>query len=238
MGKERIQKILAHAGVGSRRKCEELIAAGRVTINGRVARIGQSADAQTDKLAVDGKAIQTAEKKVYIALNKPPGVLSAASDDRGRKTVVDLVSVAERVYPIGRLDLESEGLILLTNDGNLALELSHPRYGHKKVYKVLVKGSISGKKLRQWRNGVQLADGYKTAPAEVEVEDKDNGDTWLQVVIKEGHKRQIRETAKKLGTRVLRLIRIQMGGIRLGGLRPGEWRKLSSMEVKRLGNEK
>ncbi|MDH3944206.1 MAG: rRNA pseudouridine synthase, partial [Anaerolineae bacterium] len=212
MGKERIQKILAHAGVGSRRKCEELIAAGRVTINGRVARIGQSADAQTDKLVVDGKVIQTAEKKVYIALNKPPGVLSAASDDRGRKTVVDLVSVAERVYPIGRLDLESEGLILLTNDGNLALELSHPRYGHKKVYKVLVKGSISGKKLRQWRNGVQLADGYKTAPAEVEVEDKDNGDTWLQVVIKEGHKRQIRETAKKLGTRVLRLIRIQMGG--------------------------
>lgn len=239
---ERLQKILARAGFGARRACEELIRQGRVTVNGEVARLGQKADPQRDRIAVDGRPIRLPCEYTYIALHKPPGVLSDEGDGTGRRpTVLDLVPHRGHLFPVGRLDLRSEGLVLLTDDGDLALRLTHPRFEHEKEYRVLVEGCPTEETLEQWRRGVML-DGKLTAPADVSVlgqEDvpgskKPRKRTWLRVVLREGRKRQIRRVAALLGHPVVRLIRVRIGPVRLGDLPPGRWRFLSPKEVRAL----
>jgi 23S rRNA pseudouridine2605 synthase len=233
---ERIQKLLAQAGYGSRRACEEFIIAGRVRVNGKVAELGQKADPAIDHVALDGKPLPKVEKFVYIALNKPRFVLSTVEreDDDNRETVINLVDVRERVYPVGRLDLESEGLILLTNDGELTNKLTHPRYGHQKEYKVLVARRPDEEQLAAWRRGVVLEDGYKTAPAGVHMLEAQGKGAWLRVVMGEGRKRQIREIGASLGLPIVRIVRVRIGSLRLGSLRSRAWRFLSPEEVEEL----
>lgn len=232
-GKERLQKILARAGLGSRRACEELIRQGRVTVNGVVACLGASADPSCDAIAVDGQPIRLPEGHTYLLLYKPPGVVSTARDTHGRTTVLDLVPSSSRLYPVGRLDLESEGLVLLTDDGEIALRLTHPRYGHPKEYHVRVQGHPGEQALQRWRAGVRL-DGERTAPAEVTVLRHEADGTWLRVVLREGRKRQIRRIAEQLGYPVQRLIRVRLGPLELGNLKPGEWRPLTAEEIAHL----
>lgn len=232
--KERIQKILAHAGFGSRRACEDYLRAGRVRVNGKLAELGQKADASKDTITLDGKTVSVPKEYVYIALNKPRGVISAVTSPDPRPTVRDLVPVDRRIYPVGRLDIESEGLILLTDDGELANKLTHPRYGHEKVYKVLVARQPDAKQLAAWRRGIVLEDGYRTAPAKVFVESKSGKGAWLKVVLREGRKRQIRETGSLLGLPVVKIIRTRLGNLQLGNLKPKEWRYLTDEEVNAL----
>jgi 23S rRNA pseudouridine2605 synthase len=233
---ERLQKILASAGVGSRRTCEELIKSGRVTINREVAEIGQKADPEKDKIAVDGRVIKPAEAKIYIALNKPKYCLSTVEAEPGdsRPTVRALIPMAERLYPVGRLDFESEGLVLMTNDGELAQKLQHPRYEHEKEYRVLVARHPDQEQLSAWRRGVVLEDGYKTRPADVRIEKESGKGMWLKVTLKEGHKRQIREMGAKTALPVVRIVRIRLGTLHLGNLRPREWRPLTEQEISML----
>ncbi len=234
MAVERLQKILARAGLGSRRACEEIIAQGRVTVNGRVAKLGDKADPERDEIRVDGQRIKTAEPPVYIMLNKPRFVLSSTVSERGHKTVRDLVPVPYRIVPVGRLDLESEGLLLLTNDGDLVNRLTHPRYGHEKEYRVLVAKRPDAKQLEALRHGVVLEDGTRTMPAEVRIERWHGKGAWLRITLKEGKKRQIREMCRLIGLPVVRLIRIRMGPLRLQGLKSGEWRYLTEGEIAAL----
>ncbi|MEW5940717.1 MAG: pseudouridine synthase [Chloroflexota bacterium] len=233
-----MQKILAQAGYGSRRACEEFIVAGRVRVNGRVAELGQKADSALDHITLDGRPIPKMERLVYIALHKPRFVLSTVEreEDDTRETVIDLVDVRERVYPVGRLDLESEGLVLLTNDGDLANRLSHPRYGHEKEYRVLVARRPDEEQLSAWRRGVVLEDGHKTLPADVRVTGTQGKGAWLRVVMGEGRKRQIREICAQLGLPVVRIVRERIGSLRLGRLKSREWRFLSEEEVEALKN--
>ena len=231
---ERIQKIMARAGLGSRRACEELIAAGRVRLNGQVASLGAKADPARDKIVVDGQPIAASEALVYIALYKPRGVLSAASSPDSRQTVRDLVPESGRLYPVGRLDFDSEGLILLTNDGELANQLTHPRYGHEKEYRVLVARHPDEEQMATWRRGVVLEDGYRTQPVQVRVEGLAGKGAWLRVIMREGRKRQIREVGTRLGLPVVKIIRIRIGSLKVGSLKPREWRHLTPQEVKDL----
>lgn len=227
---ERLQKVLAHAGVASRRRAEEMIVEGRVQVNGEVVRqLGTKVNPRRDVIQVDGRPLGKPERPMYILVNKPRGVLSAARDSRGRKTIVDLVPARSRLYPVGRLDLDSEGLMLLTNDGALALRLAHPRYEHEKEYRVLVAGVPDEAALARLRGGVGLEGGW-TRPAQVEVE-KSDGNTWLRMVLREGRKRQIRRMVEKVGYEVLRLIRVRMGPLRLGDLPPGACRPLTREEL-------
>lgn len=236
---ERLQKILAQAGLGSRRDCEELIRAGRVRVNGQVAVLGQKADPFTAKITLDGRPIQPPEQKVYIALHKPRFVLTTVEPEPGdtRRTVRDLIPVSERLFPVGRLDFDSEGLVLMTNDGGLAQKLTHPSHGHEKEYRVLVARHPDQEQLEIWRRGVVLEDGYKTQPAEVRVETQAGKGMWLRVIMKEGRKRQIREIGAKLGLPVVRIVRVRIGTLRLGTLKPGEWRYLTPQEVAALKGE-
>jgi len=235
---ERIQKILAKSGLGSRRSCELLISAGRVSVNGKIASLGEKADAAKDSIYVDGKLIGSPQRKVYIALYKPRGVLSTVSDPDPRPTVRELVDIPEQVYPVGRLDIESEGLILLTNDGDLTNRLTHPSFGHEKEYRVLVARHPDDKQLSSWRRGIVLADGHKAAPAQVRVERFMGKGAWLRVILREGHKRQIRETGSLLGLPVVKIIRIRIGMLHLGYLKQRQWRYLSSEEVDALKSGK
>jgi pseudouridine synthase len=232
---ERLQKILARAGLGSRRACEELIRQGRVTVNGQVAQLGQKADPERERITVDGKPIRLKRHHTYIALHKPAGVISTTHDPQGRPTVVDLAPHPPntRLWPVGRLDLDSEGLILLTNDGELAHRLTHPRYEHTKEYKVCVAGHPDGVTLKRWREGV-LLDGRRTAPAQVELLPRKGNRTWLRVVLREGRKREIRRVAALLGYPVHRLIRVRIGPVRLRDLKPGEWRYLTRQELEQI----
>lgn len=233
---ERLQKILAQAGFGSRRSCEKFIQAGRVRVNGQVAKIGQKADPSKDKITLDGKPVATNVEYVYIALHKPRNVLSTVSPEPGdnRKTVLDLVEISDRVYPVGRLDFDSEGLILLTNDGKLANRLTHPRYGHEKEYKILLARRPDDKQLQTWARGVVLEDGYKTAPAEVRFQSTSGKGAWIRVVMSEGRKRQIREIGFLLGLPVVRILRVRIGTLRLGNLKPRQWRYLTASEISEL----
>jgi 23S rRNA pseudouridine2605 synthase len=231
---DRIQKILAHAGYGSRRACEELIIAGRVTVNGQVAHIGSKADILKDQVKLDGKLVKLPETFLYIALYKPRGVLSSVSSPDPRPTVRDLVPIQGSMYPVGRLDVDSEGLILLTNDGELTNQLTHPRYGHEKEYRVLVARHPDEKQLTAWRHGVVLTDGYRTTPVQVDVESHSGKGTWLRVIMKEGRKRQIRDSCRQIGLPVVSIIRIRIGSLRLGNLKSGEWRYLIDSEIKGL----
>jgi 23S rRNA pseudouridine2605 synthase len=230
---ERIQKILAQAGHGSRRYCEKFIQAGRVRVNGQVAKLGQKADPSRDKITLDGKPVATDVDSVYIALHKPRNVLTTVSPEPGdnRKTVLDLVNVPDRVYPVGRLDFDSEGLILLTNDGDLANKLTHPRYEHEKEYKVLLARRPDDKQLQTWARGVVLEDGHRTAPAQVRFSSTAGKGAWVQIILGEGRKRQIREIGFLLGLPVVRILRTRIGTLRLGNLKPRQWRYLTAQEI-------
>jgi len=231
---ERLQKVLASAGIASRRDCEALIAAGRVTVNGRVVVVpGTRVDLEHDEVRVDGQPIRMPAKRTYIMLHKPAGVVSTAEDTHGRPTVLDLVDVPARVFPVGRLDIDSEGLILLTDDGELAYALTHPSFEVEKEYRVLLDRPLTPEALRSWRNGV-LLDGEMTAPAWVEMIGTAPEGVWVRIVLREGRKRQIRAVAKLLGYEVRRLIRVREGNLLLGDLPPRSWRYLTDEEVAAL----
>lgn len=230
----RLQKILAQAGYGSRRKCEELIAAGRVAVNGKPAKLGMQADPDQDEITVNQEAIPKPEPKQYIMLHKPRGVLSTVSAPDRRPTVRSLIDLPGRLYPVGRLDLDSEGLILMTNDGKTTNRLTHPRYEHEKEYRVLVSPLPAESQLQSWRNGIMLEDGGLTSPARVWIEQQDPEGAWLGVILKEGKKRQIRRMAESSGLEVRRLIRVRMANLTLGELLPGEWRQLTKAEISEL----
>jgi len=233
---ERLQKILAKAGYGSRRQCEQFIIQGRVKVNGKVAVLGDKANPETDTILLDDSPIPKATQNVYIALYKPRGVLSAAISPEGRKTVCDLVDVPARLYPVGRLDIDSEGLILLTNDGTLTNIITHPRYGHEKEYRVLVARKPDEEQLMAWKRGVILSDGYKTQPVDIHFEASAGKGAWLRIIMREGRKRQIRETGSLLGLPVVKIIRVRIGGVYLGNLKPRQWRYLTQAEVENLKN--
>jgi len=231
---ERLQKILARAGFGSRRSCEELIRQQRVVVNGKVAQLGQKADPKRDRITVDGQPVRVEASFTYVAVHKPRGILSAEQDESGhQRTVRDLLPQSGHLYPVGRLDLNSEGLILLTNDGELANLLTHPRYEHTKEYRVDVEGHPEDEVLQRWRQGLFLED-RRTAPAEVSVLSHEKDHTRLRVVLREGRKRQIRRVAAKLGHPVRRLMRVRIGPVHLGDLKPGQWRPLSEQELEQL----
>src|SRR5215208_4540194 len=233
---ERLQKILAQSGYGSRRACEDFITAGRVRVNGQLAELGQKADSAVDKITVDGKPIAAAESLTYIALYKPRNVLSTVERERGddRQTVRDLVDVPQHIHPVGRLDFESEGLVLMTNDGDLTNKLTHPRFGHEKEYKVLLARRPDYDQLDAWKRGVVLEDGYKTAPVDVRFESAQGKGAWVRVVMREGRKRQIRETCQQLGLPIVRILRIRIGSLKLGNLKPRQWRYLTKQEIDEL----
>jgi 23S rRNA pseudouridine2605 synthase len=233
----RLQKYLAEAGWGSRRKCEDLIQSGRVTVDGETAHLGLSVEPQARVVAVDGRPVSP-EQKEYWLLNKPRGVLSAASDSRGRPTVVDIVPAQGRVFPVGRLDLNSTGLVLLTNDGDLASRLLHPRYHVEKEYVVTVRGRVTEANLRRLRTGVELEDG-PTAPARIDVlagspPNAGRPATTLRVVIHEGRKRQVRRMFESVGHSVTALHRRRFDGLTDAGLELGQARPLSATEVEAL----
>ena len=232
----RINKYLAGAGVAARRKIDEMIEKGKVRVNGKKAVLGLKVDPEVDEIEVDGEKISGGSLKVeklYIILNKPRGVVSTVTDTHERKTVLDYIESDKRLYPVGRLDYESEGLILLTNDGDLANKLMHPRYHIPKTYLVSVIGGLGDKKLYALRNGVRLTDG-KTAPAVVEIVSKGGRQTTLKMVISEGRNRQIRRMAEKLHLHVSKLKRVEIGPIILGDLTSGKWRELTPKEVESL----
>ena len=233
---ERLQKILAQAGYGSRRASEDFISAGRVRVNGQIATLGQKADPVTDKITVDGKPIAAAESLTYVALYKPRNVLSTVESERGddRQTVRDLVDAPGHLYPVGRLDFESEGLVLMTNDGELTNQLTHPRFGHQKEYKVLLAKRPDQDQLEAWRRGVVLEDGHKTAPADVRFESAQGKGAWVRVIMGEGRKRQIREIGTQLGLPIVRILRVRIGALKLGNLKPRQWRYLTMQEVDEL----
>lgn len=230
--RERLQKIMARAGIGSRRSNEKLISAGRVKVNGKVAKLGDSAEPNEDIVTVDGKQIQFQQYR-YIMLNKPKGVLSSTEDIEERQTVRDLVDVPGHLYPVGRLDKLSEGLILMTNDGMLANRLTHPRYGHQKIYRVWVERKPSLEDLQQWSEGLML-DEKMTMPCDIKIVDDSKYVCELQITMREGRKRQIRRVASLLGHPVRRLLRERIGPVRMKGVEPGEWRDLTESEVKSL----
>ena len=229
MAPERIQKVLARAGIGSRRVCDELVAEGRVTVDGVVAEIGQRVEPQTAKVAVDGVPVPVSPDHVYYLLNKPAGVVTTAADPQGRRTVVDLVPGEPRVFPVGRLDADSEGLLILTNDGDLAQLLTHPSHGVEKEYLVEVAGEPSPGALRTLRQGVELEDG-RTAPARV----ARAGPGALKIVIHEGRNRQVRRMCDAVGHPVRRLVRTRIGAVADRSLRPGAWRALRPRELRQL----
>jgi 23S rRNA pseudouridine2605 synthase len=226
---ERLQKVLAQAGLGSRRACEGLIAAGRVQVNGEVAALGRRVDPGSDAVAVDGVPVGVRPGLVYYLLNKPPGVVSTASDPQGRPVVTGLVPSTPPVHPVGRLDAASEGLLLLTNDGELTFRLTHPSFGVEKEYLVAVEGIVKPGALRRLREGVDLGDG-RTSPARV----ARIGDDVLRITIHEGRNRQVRRMCDAVGHPVRRLVRTRIGPIRIGQLAPGAWRELSQREVRAL----
>jgi 23S rRNA pseudouridine2605 synthase len=232
---ERLQKLIAQAGIASRRAAETLIEQGRVTVNGKRATLGEKADPARDDIRVDGVRLHIESARIYVLLNKPMGIVTTvhAQDQEQRRTVRDLVPVKEYLYPVGRLDADSEGLVLMTNDGELAQKLTHPRYEHPKVYEVALRGSVSDEALNIWRRGVVLDDG-PTKPAEIRLLSRDNNATWIRITMQEGRKRQIRRIANTLGYPVTRLIRVQFDTLVLGVLEPGQWRYLTDAEIKAL----
>jgi len=228
---ERLQKWIAAAGIASRRAAEDLIRAGRVTVNGQVVReLGRRVDPRRDRVSVDGQRIAAREKPRHYVLHKPRGVVSSAREPGARRTVVDLIDVRERLYPVGRLDVQSEGLVLLTNDGALAQALLHPSFEVPRVYRVSIDGEISDESVARLASGVDLGEGERTRPCEVRLMAREALRSKLEICLTEGRRRQIRRMCEALGHRVRRLVRVQFGPLRLGGLRPGEWRPLRPAE--------
>ena len=239
---ERLARYLAHAGIASRRHAELLIEAGRVRVNGQIVTTqGARIDPARDSVTVDGKPVQFTTKPVYILLHKPAGYLSTASDPQKRPTVLDLLPPDVRrlrVYPVGRLDIDTSGLLLLTNDGDFALHLTHPRYSMEKHYSTLVKGSPPASALNALRRGVEIAEDngahFKTSPAQVRISQQSGGNCWLSLTIHEGHKRQVRRMLAEVGYPVLELVRVGIGSLQLGDVPVGKWRYLTDEEVKTL----
>lgn len=228
---ERLQKYMASCGVASRRKCEELILDGKVKVNGAlVNEVGIKIDPSKDKVEYDGKIISKEEKKVYIMLNKPEGYISSVKDEKDRKTILDIVKVEERVYPIGRLDYDSSGLLLLTNDGEIYNKIIHPRVEVIKKYIAIVKGEITEKDINKFEIGIDIG-GYITAPAELKVINYDKKVSTIEIGIHEGKNRQIRKMCAALNHEVLSLKRISIGEIKLGYLKRGEYRELNKEEI-------
>lgn len=244
MARERLQKLIARAGLASRRAAEQLVADGRVRVNGRTARLGDSADPDVDEITVDGRPLGRAAEPIHLAVHKPRGFVSSARDERGRRSVVSLVEDrGERLWPAGRLDVESEGLMLLTNDGDWANRLLHPRYGNEREYAALVAPPPTRAMLNRLLSGVPLEDGparllearFAPPPREVRrARGDDEGAAWLRVRIGEGRKREVRRLFEVVGCEVLRLVRTRFGSLTLAGLREGEWRHLRPAEVARL----
>ncbi|MGD0320887.1 MAG: pseudouridine synthase [Acidimicrobiales bacterium] len=229
---ERLQKVLARAGLGSRRACEDVISAGRVTVNGEIAALGRRVNVARDAVAVDGVRIGVFPGLVHYLLNKPRGVVTTADDPHGRPTVTQLVPDRPRVFPVGRLDADTEGLLLMTNDGELAQHLTHPSFGVEKEYLAQVEGVPGRAALRLLRNGVDLEDG-PSAPAKVGVVGEAR-DGVLRIVVHEGRNRQVRRMCEAVGHPVRRLVRVRVGPIALRELEPGAWRVLSAKEVRLL----
>lgn len=231
----RLQKMLSQCGIASRRKAEELITGGHVKVNGKTAKLGDKVTA-TDKIFVRGKRVTAVNKPSYryIMLNKPRGFITTMSDDRGRKCVAQLVEdVGTRVYPVGRLDKDSEGMLILTNDGEFANTVMHPRNNIYKIYRVTVRPSIDEEQLVKLETGVEI-DGVKTAPAKVYVVHQEPGRVVLEMTLHEGKNREIRKMCDAVGLEVARLKRVQIGGVKMGMLKQGDWRDLTELEVKKL----
>lgn len=224
---ERLQKVLARAGIGSRRACDELIEAGRVSVNGERAQLGRRIDPDHDRVAIDGTPVGVLPGLVHYLLNKPPGVISTASDPEGRPTILDLVPSEPRVFPVGRLDMATEGLIILTNDGELAQLLAHPSHGVEKEYLAELEADPSPAAIRQLREGVELEPGVRSAPAKA----NRVGPRLVRIVVHEGRYRQVRRMCEGVGYPVLRLVRTRIGPITDSRLKPGTWRHLEQKEV-------
>ena len=234
--KIRLQKHLSECGIASRRKAEELIAAGKVKINGHIAEIGAKGDPKRDKITVRGKAVVPVNEKIYIMLNKPRGYVTTMSDELGRKTVSDLVADAgNRIFPVGRLDRDSEGLLIMTNDGDFANTLTHPSSHVNKTYRVTVKGVAEEEQLLRMKEGIML-DGRKTLPCDCFVAERKPDRTVLIFILNEGRNRQIRRMCEAVGLEVLRLKRTEIAGVKLGMLPQGKWRPLNEREMRRLTN--
>ncbi len=230
---ERLQKLIAAAGLCSRREAERWIEEGRVTVNGQVAQLGAKADPSRDRIEVDGKRLASEEKPVYLMLHKPTGYVTTVRDPKGRPTVLQLVRSSVRVFPVGRLDINSEGLLLLTNDGELANRLMHPRHQVDKTYQVRVRGHLSPHDQVRLEEGVALEDGM-TAPARIENVRETRGHTWFEITIREGRNRIVRRMCEALGYQVARLIRVRVDFLQLGDLPAGQFRALTEAEVRRL----
>ena len=238
---ERLQKYMARCGIASRRKCEEIILSGKVKVNDKIINeLGVKINSEVDIVSYEGKIIKPEEKKVYIMLNKPEGYITSVKDEKGRKTILDLVKVNERIYPIGRLDYDSSGLILLTNDGEIYNKIIHPRVKVEKKYIVLCKGEFTKDDLIKFENGVDIG-GYITAKSKIEILDKEKGknnsiNTLVEITIHEGKNRQIRRMCEALGHDVISLKRISIGEIKLGYLKKGQWRNLTENELRYLNS--
>lgn len=233
--KIRIQKYLSENGIASRRKAEDMVKSGQIKVNGQIASIGQKVVAGKDKVSVNGKLVHLNKNpKKYIMLNKPRGYITTMHDEKGRKCVADLVKdVQDRIWPIGRLDKESEGLLIMTNDGEFANKIAHPSKHVGKVYRVTIKPSISDSQIAKMCEGMEI-DGYKTEPAFVNIVAEESDRVVVEITIFEGRNRQIRKMCEKLNLNVARLKRVSIGGIALGGLPVGKWRYLKNDEIKRL----
>jgi 23S rRNA pseudouridine2605 synthase len=237
--KQRLQKILSRRGYGSRRECEKLIAGGRVKINDTIAKLGNKADFETDTIRVDNKIIdKPVSDNLYLAFHKPRKVLSDINKPDDRLAISDFIEMNDYFFVVGRLDYDSEGLLLLTNDGEVANHLTHPRYEHEKEYHVQVSKTPDKDQLNIWRKGVVIDGGYRTLPAKVDFLPQDKTGKWLRIILKEGKKRQIREIGLTIGLPVKRIIRTRIGPIEIGQLKPGEWRRLNSQEIRNLNDFK
>lgn len=232
---ERLQKVMAEFGVASRRKCEEVILQGRVKVNGEaVAELGTKVDKHKDIIEVDGKVINKQSEKVYIMLNKPVGYITSAKDQFDRPTVLDLTKdINERIFPVGRLDYDTEGLLLLTNDGDLTFRITHPSHNIDKTYKALVNGKVSDSDIETFKRGIVI-DDYKTSPAKLEILDFKNGNSLVNITIHEGRNRQVRKMCDAINHKVIRLKRVSIGSLSLGDLKTGRWRHLKEEEVRYL----
>lgn len=233
---ERLQKFMASCGIASRRKCEEIILQGRVKVNEKlITELGYKINTEKDKITVDSRLIKPEKRKIYIALNKPEGYVSTVKDEKNRKTVLDLVKVDERIYPIGRLDYDTSGLIILTNDGEIYNKIIHPREEKNKIYIAIVKGIPSEVDIKRFQNGLDI-DGYITAPSSFKIISNTKNSTEVIITIHEGRNRQIRKMCQLINHPVLKLKRIQIGKIELGNLPSGKWRFLNEHEIEYLKN--
>ncbi|EDK33604.1 pseudouridine synthase [Clostridium kluyveri] len=228
---ERLHKYMAACGVASRRKCEHIISEGRVKVNGVVVnKLGTTIDDERDEILVDNKIIKKENKKVYILLNKPRGYISSVKDDRGRKTLLDIVKVNERVYPIGRLDYNTSGAIILTNDGEVYNNIAHPGSNKSKIYIAAIKGIPSSEEIKRFENGIDIG-GYITAKAKFDFISSNKESSKVKIEIHEGKNRQVRKMCDAIGHPVITLMRIAIGDIKLGNLKEGAWRYLTEKEI-------